>query len=139
MFFVITRLSKIENYYQDWGDLPKSGFYSFLFDWGIFRGRTGSKEGYLYCENELVLDNHAEAGDTLIVGQQYRLENNRLLINSDCGIFASKEEQFSVIRYLVGEGAVVCEVHRRMKAMHGEHALSLIFVQNWNKHVQEKR
>lgn len=44
--------------------------------------------------------------------------------------FASKEQQCSVILYLVTEKVVFCEGHRRMKAAYEKHALSLTSVQN---------
>lgn len=41
-------------------------------------------------------------------------------------MIATKEEQRAVIRFLAAEGVGVCEVHRRMKTVYGEHSLSLI-------------
>lgn len=54
-----------------------------------------------------------------------------------CYASASTEEQRNVIRYLVAEEIGFREVHQRMKAMYGEYALSLTFMQDWLKHFRD--
>lgn len=55
-------------------------------------------------------------------------------------MFASKEEKHSLIRFFsLAKGVGIREVHRRMKAVYGEHALPLIRVQNWHKRFREGR
>ena len=44
---------------------------------------------------------------------------------------ANKEEQRSVVRFLVAESAGTREIHRRLSAVYFEHCMSLTSVHEW--------
>lgn len=53
-------------------------------------------------------------------------------------MFPSKKEQHSVIAYLVAEGLGFHEMHQRMRAVYGEHALSLTRLHGRNKQFHNR-
>jgi response regulator of citrate/malate metabolism len=54
-------------------------------------------------------------------------------------MYAPSEEQRGVIRFLTAEGVNQHEIHRRMKAVYGEHCLSLTATKRWSKRFSEGR
>ena len=51
----------------------------------------------------------------------------------------SKEEQSSVVHFLVAEGAGTREIHRRTSSVYGEHCMTLTSVHEWLKGSHEGR
>lgn len=106
----------------------------------LYRGRARSK-GTKSLHNQLALNNRTWYALAYRTAVSFEHASRQIIGFSPAAVkcLPAKKSKSSVICFSVAERVGVREVHRRMKIVYEEHALSLTRVQDWHKRFREGR